>query len=33
MVGPLLRLGGFRRERQEPMTGNADTPSEAVCTR
>jgi short-subunit dehydrogenase len=33
MVGPLLRLGGFRRERQEPMTGNAVAPSEAVCTR
>jgi short-subunit dehydrogenase len=33
MVGPLLRLGGFRREPQEPTTGNATAPSEAVCSR
>jgi short-subunit dehydrogenase len=33
MVGPLLRLGGFRRERLESTAGNALQPSEAVCIR
>jgi hypothetical protein len=33
MVGPLLSLGGFRRERQEPMMGNAVQPSGVVGAR